>query len=229
MNPATTKRVLKALPSSLGVMTVPVALSDMPIGTADHPDLVHLIDRVIDQDELALAQLYDLTSSRVYGLVLRITRHAALAEEAVEDTYFQVWRQAVRFDGLRGNVTAWLLTIARSRALDLIRRESRFDHEELSDITDSIAMESEQRGPDELVAAARDHQKLHEAMTILGAQSRQLVALAFFKGLSHEEIAQSTNLPLGTVKSQIRRALNLLKAALYGVHHSALPSNDRPA
>ena len=227
MNSATTKRLPQALRSSVGVTKEPSALPDRPINTADHPDLVHLIDRVIDHDELALARLYDLTSSRVYGLVLRITRQAALAEEAVEDTYFQVWRQAVRFDGLRGNVMAWLLAIARSRALDLIRRESRFDHEELSDVADSMAMASEQRGPDELVAAARDHQKLHEAMTILGAQSRQLVALAFFKGLSHEEIAQCTNLPLGTVKSQIRRALNALKAALYGVHQRV--PNDRPA
>ena len=86
------------------------------------------IDRVVDRDERALAALYDATLSRVYGLVLRVVRRPALADEVVEDTYFQVWRQAARFDPARGRALPWLLGMARSRAIDAVRREARFQH-----------------------------------------------------------------------------------------------------
>ena len=184
--------------------------------------LAILIERVIGQDELALASLYELTSPRVYGFVLRITRRPALAEEAVEDTYFQVWRQAIRFDARRGNPMAWLLAMARSRALDIIRRESRFAHDELGN--DNDVADLKQQAPDDLLAAARGHKLLHDAMLNLGAQPRQLVALSFFRGLSHEEIADLTKVPLGTVKTQIRRALAALRAALGVVGQHAITS-----
>lgn len=171
------------------------------------------VDAIVDSDEQALAALYDATLSRVYGLVLRVVRRPALAEEVVEDTYFQVWRQAVRFDPERGNAIAWLLGMARSRAIDALRREARFNHPSLDD--DEVA---DVVGPglpaDELLDAARGHAELHRALLLLNAQPRQLVALAFFRGLSHEAIASQTCLPLGTVKSQIRRALITLRQAL---------------
>jgi len=175
--------------------------------------LVAWIERIVDRDERALAALYDATLSRVYGLVMRVVRRAALADEVVEDTYFQVWRTAVRFDPARGSALAWLLGMARSRAIDAIRRDARFKHDSL-DADSAAEVRSDTPPPDELLSVAQGHAELHRALMMLNAQPRQLVALAFFRGLSHEDIALETALPLGTVKSQIRRALIALSERL---------------
>lgn len=187
----------------------PAALPPAP----DEARLAAWIDAIVDHDERALAALYDATLARVYGLVLRVVRRPVLAEEVVEDTYFQVWRQAARFDPARGRALTWLLGMARSRAIDALRREARFEHD---DLDDDLAHElpSDDAGSDELLAATRQHAELHRALLQLQAQPRQLVAMAFLRGLSHEEIASQTLLPLGTVKSQIRRALILLREVL---------------
>lgn len=180
---------------------------------ASDAQLAAWIEAVADHDERALAALYDATFSRVFGLVQRMLRNAALAEEVVEDTYFQVWRQALRFDPVRGKPLTWLLAMARSRAIDALRREARFQHDELAD--DEAAAAAGAAPPvDELLDLARHRSELHQALMRLGAQPRQLVSLAFFRGLSHEEIAEQTRLPLGTVKSQIRRALLSLRQLL---------------
>ena len=171
------------------------------------------VEAIADHDERALSALYDASVSRVYGLVLRLVRRPALADEVVEETYFQVWRQAPRFDPARGRAMTWLLGMARSRAIDAIRRESRFQHDSLEGEAASAVCDP---GPDadDLLAAARGHAALHRALLQLQAQPRQLVALAFLSGLTHEEIASQTALPLGTVKSQIRRALLTLRQVL---------------
>lgn len=193
---------------------VPSAPGRQRAGVA--PDLadgqwVAWIERIVDRDERALTALYDATLSRVYGLVLHVVRRPALAEEVVEETYFQVWRQAVRFDAARGCALSWLLGMARSRAIDAVRREARFRHDSLDAAPDA---EDEVPPADALLDAARGHADLQRALLQLNAQPRQLVSMAFFRGLSHEEIASETSLPLGTVKSQIRRALITLKQRL---------------
>lgn len=185
------------------------------------------IDAVVDHDERALAHLYDATFSSVYGLVHRIVRRTMLAEEVVEDTYFQVWRQAVRFDAARGTAMAWLLAMARSRAIDALRREARFQHEDLEH-ADGGEPADEAAGSDELLDLARHHADLHRALLLLDAQPRQLVSLAFFRGLSHEEIAAQTRLPLGTVKSQIRRALITLREVIGEARLQLLPLTLHP-
>lgn len=168
-----------------------------------------LIARVAERDERALEQLYDATSARVNGLVLRITQQGALAEEVVEDTYWQVWRQALRFDPLRGRPLTWLLAMARSRAIDALRRDRRYAHDELpdDDTAETVATPPAQ----DLIDASRSDERLHRAVSALDARSRQFIALAFFRGLTHEEIAQQENAPLGTVKSVIRRAMHQLR------------------
>lgn len=169
---------------------------------------------IVEQDERALTALYDATVHRVYGFVRCIVRNDALAEEVVEDAYFQVWRQAVRYDSARGRPMTWLLAIARSRAIDALRHEARFAAESL-DTEDAPAVADATAPPaDELLELARQHADLHQALLLLGAQPRQLVSLAFMRGLSHEEIADQMRLPLGTVKSQIRRALITLRDRL---------------
>ncbi|EHR69296.1 RNA polymerase sigma factor, sigma-70 family [Burkholderiales bacterium JOSHI_001] len=180
---------------------------------ADDAQLAQWMQRIVQRDEQALAALYDATLSRTYGLVLRIVKRAALAEEVVEDAYFQVWRQAPRFDPARGKAITWLLAMARSRAIDALRREARFQADSLDD--EAAAEHADDQAPaDELLDTARRHADLHQALQALNPQPRQLLALAFFRGLSHEEIASQTALPLGTVKSQIRRALIALSERL---------------
>ncbi|MBL8352160.1 MAG: sigma-70 family RNA polymerase sigma factor [Burkholderiaceae bacterium] len=181
---------------------------------ADDAQLAQWLAQIVERDERALAALYDHTLSRVYGLVLRIVRQPACAEEVVEETYFQVWRQAPRFDPARGRALSWLLAVARSRAIDALRHEARFAHD-LLDGDDGPATPAD--GADcaaDLIDGGRGRALLQRALLELGAQPRQLVALAFFRGLSHEEIAAQTALPLGTVKSQIRRSLITLREAL---------------
>ncbi len=181
---------------------------------ADEAQLCALIDRIVDHDERALVALYDASLSRVWGLVLRLVRRPQVAEEVVEEVFFQVWRQAARFDPERGRALAWLLGMARSRAIDAIRHESRFKAESLDDEAHAEPADVQAGEGDDLLAVARGHADLHQALMRLNPQPRQLVALAFFNGLSHEEIASQTQLPLGTVKSQIRRALISLRQVL---------------
>ena len=181
----------------------------LPCGEAQ---LAGWIRGIVRQDQRALASFYDATASRIFGIVRRIVRRTALAEEVVEDTYLQVWRQGARFEASRGSAMTWLTAIARSRAIDAMRREARFQHE---DFHDTSAHEfTEAPGSDELLHLARHQAGLHRALMQLGSQPRQLVSLAFFRGLSHVEIAGQSGLPLGTVKSQIRRALVSLRVSL---------------
>jgi RNA polymerase sigma factor (sigma-70 family) len=180
----------------------------------DDAALGQLIARIGDRDDRALGALYDATASRVFGLVSRIVRDAGIAEEVVEDTYWQVWRQSERFDFARGRPLTWLLAMARSRAIDALRRRERQAHVSLDDEEQAAIRDEDGAGPDDLLAASRGEHLLHSALASLEAQPRQLVALAFFRGLTHEEIAARTSLPLGTVKSQIRRSLLALRQHL---------------
>lgn len=187
-----------------------------PVASVDPKEEQHLaalVGRMAGGDEKALAALYDATSSRIYSLARGITRNAECAEEVTEDVYWQAWRHALRFDPKRGNVMAWLLMLARSRALDHLRRaEPAQAHPEPETL---IAHPSGDReNPAEVLSTAQSEQCLSSALQYLDAQPRQLIALAFYRGLTHEEIAAQTELPLGTVKSSIRRALSALRTHL---------------
>jgi RNA polymerase sigma factor (sigma-70 family) len=176
----------------------------------DEPRLRGWIAAVAYKDEQALGKLYDATLGRVYGLALRITRNSQAAEEVAGEVYWQVWRQALRFDAARGNAMTWLLTITRSRALDSLRRADDADaHPEPATLL--AAGDSSDNDPQDLLSAAQRDHALHAALETLDALPRQLLALAYFRGLTHEEIAAQTSLPLGTVKTHIRRALTRLR------------------
>ncbi len=192
----------------------PAALSSLRATAADDAALAGWIGQIVGRDERALAALYDATVSRVYGLALRIVRRPAWAEEVVEETYFQVWRQAPRFDAARGRPLTWLLGMARSRAIDALRREARFEHEPLDSDDAAPLQDTQSPGVAHQLDLASGQAALDLALQSLGAQPRQLVAMAFYRGLSHEEIAAQMALPLGTVKSQIRRSLITLRNLL---------------
>ncbi|MES2951425.1 MAG: sigma-70 family RNA polymerase sigma factor [Pseudomonadota bacterium] len=201
----------------------PVAAAPLPVFlSADEPQLQTWLARIVRQDEKALASLYQSTVGRVYGLAMRIVRDTATAEEVAEDTYWQVWRQAPRFDPARGCALAWLLTITRSRALDAVRARQRVQNLSVAstssaDPADDAQTDVHERSaadPWDLLSAVQTGHLLQTALMRLGPVPRQLVALAFFGGLTHEEIAGHTGMPLGTVKTNIRRALIALRGWL---------------
>ena len=177
-------------------------------------ELLHsLLTRVAAGDNGALSALYDATAARAYGVALRITRDASSAEEVVSDVYLQIWKTAARYDATRGPVIAWLLVICRSRALDNLRRR---DDAELHPAPEQLRpdLDRSDSGPfDDFVALERST-RVHAAIALLDDKSKQLLALAFFQGLSHQEIADHTRLPLGSVKTVLRTAMLKLRATL---------------
>lgn len=183
------------------------------IDNTDDQDLQALIYRIMKQDQSAFDALFKIMAARVSSLALRITDCVQLAEEVTEDTFFQVWRQAPRFDSSRGSAKSWILTIARSRALDARRSIPPFETMGESETVEDMDSQRHDDPPD-LLSAVEQNQLLHSALGALEPLPRQLIALSFFRGLSHEEIASHVKLPLGTVKSHIRRAVIHLRETL---------------
>lgn len=184
-------------------------------------ELSRLLARAGVGDRAAFATLYDKTSTHLLGVVLRIQRDRAQAEDILQEVYVNVWRAAQSFDAAQSQPLTWLTSVARNRAIDSLRRAqsqpqlqtnfSRSDDED-SDVYDTVADDAP--GPLDLLSRASDARTLAACMESLSAQQRQSVALAFFDGLSHAEVAQSMRQPLGTVKSWVRRALLSLKGCL---------------
>lgn len=184
---------------------------------ADDATLAALVHRIVRQDEAAFASFYRELSSRVCALALRITRDIGCAEEVVEDVFWQVWRQAPRFDPARGNASAWVLRIARSRALDALRAMGRNPLRMAFELQGDDAARPTDSGDDDprqRVADAQSASQIEHALAALDPLRRQLVSLAFLRGYSQAEIAEQTGLPLGTVKSHIRRALVAMKDSI---------------
>jgi len=201
-----------AILSRMSNMTaVPPAAAQLDIIEQDNR-LRALLGDIARHDQAALAQFYDVSIGRVYGLALRITGRADAAEEVASDVYLQVWRQARDYDAARGRAIAWLLTICRTRAIDHLRR--REPAEPLADADLLSAQDGTASDPQDLLAASRDHGELHAALERLTPLQRQLLALAFFRGLTHDEIARHSGMPLGSVKTHIRRALGVLRSLL---------------
>lgn len=176
-------------------------------------ELAALLRLMAEGKEAALERFYDLTSRRVYALALRVVRNSQTAEEVTEDVFFQVWREAGRYDLSRGAPMAWLFTICRSRALDALRRVD--DAELYSDPMELEArIGSDDNDPSGLLETMERAGAVHTALSRLSPQARQLVSLAFFRGLSHSEIAANCDMPLGTVKTTINRACDKMRSYL---------------
>lgn len=187
--------------------------------------LEELVARIVERDQAALAELYDATAGRVYALALHIVGDRASAEEVVSDTYYQVWKQADRYDIRRGRTLAWMLTICRSRALDKLRRRDTADvHPDPTGLHAEPV--SEERGPLDILLVNESSSLIHAALADLDAQSRRLLSLAFFKGYTHQEIARHTGIPLGSVKSVIRRSMQSLRSVLEHAGCTAKESSD---
>ena len=187
-------------------------------------DLARLLSRAGLGDRAAFATLYERTSSHLLAVVLRINRDRAQAEDILQEVYVNVWRAAQGFDAAQSQPLTWLTSIARNRAIDSLRRKQtqpkfqasppsgEASDREDDDVYDTVADDA--AGPLELLSQASDARALSQCMQGLSAQQRQSVALAFFDGLSHAEVAEQLRQPLGTVKSWVRRALQSLKGCL---------------
>lgn len=174
-----------------------------------------LVVRMADKDEVALGQLYDMTVKRLHTFALRIVRDPGLAEEVTEDAFLQAWREANRFDVNRGKVITWLMTICRSRALDALRRVDAAVCVEDPDIYRSHEA-SQSAEPEQLIHQFETGNAVHTALMQLPPNERQAISLAFFRGLTHQEIADHSQMPLGTVKTLMHRAFAQLRVALEG-------------
>jgi RNA polymerase sigma-70 factor (ECF subfamily) len=171
-----------------------------------------LLRRMRCGDERALEALYDSTAGKMLAVARAIVRDENDAEEVICTTYAYVWAHAARYEAGRASVLGWLTMLCRSRALDL-RRQRRAQSAARTQ-TDLAELLDEGAGPDDLLGLVQEHSQVHAALSSLNAQRRRLVSMAFLHGLSHPEIAAATGLPLGTVKSEIRRALAQLRERL---------------
>ena len=184
-------------------------------------ELAGLLARAGMGDRACFAQLYERTSGHLLAVVLRIQRNRALAEDLLQEVYVSVWKAAGSFDAARSQPLTWLTHIARNRAIDSLRRAqtqpqlestTRDDDDHRPDASEAQADSAP--GPLELLGLASQKRELSACMDRLTAPQRQSVALAFFDGLSHAEVAEQLREPLGTVKSWVRRALQTLKGCL---------------
>ena len=164
---------------------------------------IELMRYISQGNENALAELYNQYGGAVYGLALRILEHQALAEEVTQDVFMRVWQNAYQWDSNKGSLGGWLLQIARVRSIDYLRQEKR------KPVTTEIP-DDEWFG----IAAEpfwEDGHVLHQFMQQLPTEQQEAVYLAFFRGMTHREISETTAIPLGTVKTRLRLGLQKLK------------------
>jgi RNA polymerase sigma-70 factor (ECF subfamily) len=194
-----------------------------PSDRAPPPDLAALLARSGLGDRVAFATLYRATSAHLLGVVLRINPDRGQAEDVLQETYVNVWRSAGGFDAARAQPLTWLTSIARNGAIDSLRRAkarvrtvssqvASADGGDDVDLVDLVAGDDD--GPLELLQRAADKRDMAHCVARLSSEQQQCVALAYYQGLSHSEVADHLAQPLGTVKSWLRRALLALKDCL---------------
>jgi RNA polymerase sigma factor (sigma-70 family) len=193
------------------------ALSDKAVApeTTQLEQLVRWVEAMQRGNERALEELYDATVGKLYALASVMLRCEEDAEEVVCATYAYAWANASRYDGQRAGVLSWLMMMCRSRALDMLRQrriaKASIDIAELHDLEDAGD------GPDDILCLLQQRSRVHAALSTLTPDRRHLVSLAFLQDLSHQDISAVTGLPLGTVKSRVRRALTQLREYLEAV------------
>jgi RNA polymerase sigma-70 factor (ECF subfamily) len=175
-------------------------------------ELADLLRRSALGDETAFAALYDATSRRLFGLVLRVVRDHAMSEEVTQEAYLDVWRHCTRFDPERGSAISWLMTIAHRTAVDRVRASEasrRRDDAHAATHRDVEFDTTAERGQ-----ASLEAQRVRRALTTLTDAQRSAVELAYLGGYTHAEVARLLDLPLGTAKTRIRDGLIRLRDTL---------------
>jgi RNA polymerase sigma-70 factor, ECF subfamily len=189
----------------------PVQVEETDQNVAD----LDAVARMAAGDESALATLYDRHATAIYSLALRITRRPQDAEDVTQQVFTQAWQTAARHERARGAVAAWLLMMARSRALDCLRRRESA-REGTADDSQLAAIPDPDPGVEYVVATRQQVAQVSAAMTALPDEQRRALELAYYEGLTQREIAWRTSTPLGTVKTRVRTALMSLRIAIMG-------------
>lgn len=189
--------------------------------TPENQRLVNLLARVALRDQQAFKELYDLTSAHLYGVALRYLRTASTAEDILQEAYINVWQQAGTYAATLSAPMTWLISVVRNKALDHLRKFKRETESTAQSIdavdagaegqVDAIA---EHADPHELFSAATEAMVLKRCVAQLDAPQRQSLALAFYDGLSHSELAEHLRVPLGTAKAWVRRGLERLRKCI---------------
>ncbi|MGH9468761.1 MAG: sigma-70 family RNA polymerase sigma factor [Terriglobia bacterium] len=174
---------------------------------AGAPDL-DLIRRVAQGDESALASLYDRYAGIVYSIANRVLRDGSAAEEILQDIFYQLWRTAASYDAGRGSLAGWLLVSARNRAIDRLRRRKPVDAATTEEVVPLAFNLESSLAQHELIS------KVTSALDSLTPPQRQVLEMAYFEGMTHSDIAERTGEPLGTIKTRLRAALQVLRRVL---------------
>jgi RNA polymerase sigma-70 factor (ECF subfamily) len=175
--------------------------------------LMELLARTALADQKAFAELYRLTSAHLYAVALRILRESAAAEEVLQESFVSIWNHAGSYVAARSQPFTWLTSIVRNRCLDQLRRRD-LDTVALDDEDESMAVRDDGPTPLEMLVSSADARAVKACVEALDVGQKQALALAFYRGLSHSELAAHLRQPLGTVKSWVRRGLERLKACL---------------
>ena len=174
--------------------------------------LAELLQRSSRGDEAAFAALYDATSSRAYGLALRVVRNPAHAEEVAQEAYLDAWRSSSRFDPARGSALGWLLTIVHRKAVDRVRSAEAASQRDATYHRETQPVEHDETA--ESAHASLEAQRVRGAVSTLTDVQREAVELAFFGGYTHTEVATLLDVPVGTAKTRIRDGLIRLRDAM---------------
>ena len=179
-------------------------------------ELAALIDRVGRRDETALRLLYERASPKLFGLAMRVVRQREWAEDVLQESFLTIWRLAGDYRGTLSPPMAWMGLIVRSRALDLLRRRTA-DRAQLTQEFDEVmaeTFESDAANPMDTADASEQAWALHQCLSRLEGRQREVLSLAYLRELSHGELAEQLKLPLGTVKTWIRRGLDKLRSCM---------------
>ena len=174
-------------------------------------DLTALLARTGDGDQAAFRVLYDRTSAKLFGVIVRILVERGEAEDVLQDVYVTIWRKAAEFDAARASPITWLATIARNRAIDRFRARAvrpTVPVEAAADIADPAP------AADTLIDTGRDAGRVHAALATLEPRHAAVIRAAYFEGLTYEALSDREGVPVGTLKSWVRRGLMRMKLAL---------------
>ncbi len=179
--------------------------------------LIALLEKIAQRDQAALRALYDLTSGRLYGLALRVVTRSEWAEDVIQDAFIAVWRNAPDYRHSLSPPMAWMGMLVRSRALDLLRRQKTQRDESKTielDSEMSDVLEGDSNDPLHDAMISQEAFLLKQCLGRLETKQRQVISLAYLRDLSHSDLATSLGLPLGTVKTWIRRGLQQLRVCM---------------
>ena len=176
--------------------------------------LYKMLTLIVKGDKSAFDQFYDATINLTFATVIRITANKQLAEEVVSDVYMQVWQTATSYDSSRATPLTWLSMIARSRSIDVLRREKALTRKQLPLNDDYDVADEDKLGPLKKALEGEEVIKIRDLLRVLKRPERQMIILAFYRDMSHREIAAFTGEPLGSVKTTLRRAQRLLRSAV---------------